>query len=184
MSESELRGVARSLRETVPSLVSLNRSGIGLLDQGRALASCTNNVLTPFSRSPIPSAEPGNSGHEVRRQVFRGLVGLAGESRNNDANTPYFHIQTVKPSNLAAANGGRLEPLSPPNPNVPPVHRPDVPCETQEPPNLDAPDGPGLAPAGATAASVSAARRGSERLLASPLLRDRVESFFGGGEGE
>ena len=184
MSESELRGVARSLRETVPSLVSLNRSGIGLLDQGRALASCTNTVLTPFSRSPIPSAEPGNSGHEVRRQVFRGLVGLAGESRNNDANTPYFHIQTVKPSNLAAANGGRLEPLAPPNPNVPPVHRPDVPCETQEPPNLDAPDGPGLAPAGATAASVAAARRGSERLLASPLLRDRVESFLGGGEGE
>jgi phospholipid/cholesterol/gamma-HCH transport system substrate-binding protein len=160
MSESELRGVARSLRGAMPSLVRLNRSQLRLLAQARALASCTNEVLTPFSRSPIPSAEPGNSGQEVRRQVMRGLVGLAGESRNNDANTPYFHIQTVNPTNLAGANGGRLEPLAPPNPNVPPPHRPDVPCETQEPPNLDAPDGPGFAPTGSvpTAAAAAAAR--------------------------
>jgi phospholipid/cholesterol/gamma-HCH transport system substrate-binding protein len=148
VGEDELQGLARSLRGAIPSLVRLNRRSVDLLGQGRALASCTNNVLTPFSRTPIPSAEPGNSGQEVRLQVFRGLVGLAGESRNNDANTPYFHIQTVKPTNLAAANGGRLEPLAPPNPNVPPPHRPDVPCETQEPPNLDAPDGPGFAPEG------------------------------------
>jgi phospholipid/cholesterol/gamma-HCH transport system substrate-binding protein len=148
VGEDELQGLARSLRAAIPSLVRLNRTGVKLLGQGRALASCTNHVLTPFSRSPIPSAEPGNTGQEVRRQVFRGLVGLAGESRNNDANTPYFHIQAVKPTNLAGAAGGRLEPLSPPNPNVPPPHRPDVPCETQEPPNLDAPDGPGFAPAG------------------------------------
>jgi phospholipid/cholesterol/gamma-HCH transport system substrate-binding protein len=146
MTEAELKGVARALRGAIPSLVRLNRSQVRGLGEVRALASCTNTVLTPFSRSPIPSAEPGNSGQEVRRQVFRGFVGLAGESRNHDANTPYFHIQTVKPTNLDAANGGRLEPLSPPNPNVPPPHRPDVPCETQEPPNLDAPDAPGIAP--------------------------------------
>ena len=146
MTEAELRGVARALRGAVPSLVRLNSSQVNTLGQARTLASCTNTVLTPFSRSPIPSAEPGNSGEEVRRQTFRGFVGLAGESRNNDANTPFFHIQTVKPTNLGAASGGRLEPLSPPDPNTPPPHRPDVPCETQEPPNLDAPDGPGVAP--------------------------------------
>jgi hypothetical protein len=129
----------------------------------------------------------------VRRQTFRGFVGLAGESRNNDANTPYFHVQVVKPTNLAVANGGRIEPLAPPDPNVPPPHRPDVPCETQEPPNLDAPDGPGFAPAmGApgptTAAGLAAAQRGdfagtqfaedarrTERLLRSPLLQRRIE---------
>jgi hypothetical protein len=82
----------------------------------------------------------------VRLQTFRGLVGLAGESRNYDANSPYFHIQVAKPTNMAAAQGGRLQPLSPPNPNTPPPHRPDVPCETQEPPNLEAPAGPGVAP--------------------------------------
>jgi phospholipid/cholesterol/gamma-HCH transport system substrate-binding protein len=146
MAEDELRGVARSLRLATPSLVRLNRRQVGFLGQARALSSCTNRVLTPFSRSPIPSAEPGNSGQEVRLQTFRGLVGLSGESRNYDANSPYFHIQVVKPTNMGAARGGRLEPLSPPSPNTPPPHRPDVPCETQEPPNLDAPDAPGVAP--------------------------------------
>jgi phospholipid/cholesterol/gamma-HCH transport system substrate-binding protein len=145
MSEDELKGLARTLRRAIPDLVALNRAQLPFLDQSRALASCSNHVLTPFSRSRIPSAESGNSGHEVRRQALRGFVGLAGESRNHDANTPYFHIQTVKPSNLGPPSG-RLEPLSPPEPNTPPPHRPDVPCETQEPPNLDAPDGPGITP--------------------------------------
>jgi phospholipid/cholesterol/gamma-HCH transport system substrate-binding protein len=145
MSEDELKGLARSLRRAIPSLVLLNRRQPAFLRQSRALASCSNHVLTPFSRSRIPSAESGNSGHEVRRQILRGFVGLAGESRNNDANTPYFHLQTVAPTKLGPPTG-RLEPLSPPNPNTPLPHRPDVPCETQEPPNLDAPDGAGLAP--------------------------------------
>jgi hypothetical protein len=30
---------------------------------------------------------------------------------------------------------------------MPPVHRPDVPCETQQPPNLQAPGGSALDPA-------------------------------------
>ena len=202
MRESELKGLARALRGATPSLVRLARSQVRFLGQARALASCTNSVLTPWSRSPIPSAEPGNTGEEVRRQTFRGFVGLAGESRNHDANTPYFHIQTVRPTNLAAANGGRLEPLAPPNPNVPPPHRPDVPCETQEPPNLDAPDGPGVAPSGvpAAAASVttglSTAQRGAfagtpfaqgasdfERLMDSPLLQRRMERALDRGGG-
>ncbi len=201
MQESELKGLARDLRGATPSLVRLNRSQVKFLGQARALASCTNTVLTPWSRSPIPSAEPGNTGQEVRRQTFRGFVGLAGESRNTDANTPYFHIQTVKPTNLDAANGGRIEPLSPPNPNVPPPHRPDVPCETQEAPNLDAPDGPGIAPAAgppaAAAAGIATAQRGAfagtqfaadaaevERLLDSPLLERRIERALGTGGAE
>jgi phospholipid/cholesterol/gamma-HCH transport system substrate-binding protein len=198
MGEDELRAVAHSLRQATPSLVSLSRSQVRLLAEARALASCTNRVLTPWSRSPIPSAEPLNSGEEVRRQTLRGLVGLAGESRNNDANSPFFHIQVVRPTNLAAARGGRLEPLSPPNPNTPPPHRPDVPCETQEPPNLDAPDAPGVAPtipaSTTTMAGLAAAGRGevartplgedarrTRRLFASPRLR-RVERLLGAGQ--
>jgi hypothetical protein len=79
---------------------------------------------------------------------------------------------------------------------MPPQHRPDVPCETQEPPNLDAPDGPGVAPslptAPATAATLSTAQRGdfagtvfaeqartTERMLESPLLQRRIERVLG-----
>ena len=96
-------------------------------------------MLVPFAESEIPSLEPGNAGQQVRRQINRSFVGLAGESRNNDANTPVFHIQGVAPSNLAL---GQIQPAAPPDANTPPPHRPDVACETQEPPNLTAPGGP------------------------------------------
>jgi phospholipid/cholesterol/gamma-HCH transport system substrate-binding protein len=142
LQEDELRGLAADLRQAVPDLVLLNDRLIPALGQLRPLSSCTNTVLVPFAESRIPSIEAGNSGQEVRDQINRSFVGLAGESRVNDANTPVFHVQAVAPSNLAL---GRIEPAAPPDPNTPPPHRPDVPCETQEPPNLRAPGGPATA---------------------------------------
>ena len=139
VQESELKGLAADLRQAVPNLVLLNTRLIPFLDQMRALSSCTNRVLVPWAEDEIPSIEEGNSGHSVREQINRSFVGLAGESRVNDANTPVFHVQGVAPFKLAA---GEIEPGAPVNPNVPPPHRPDVPCETQEPPNLSAPGGP------------------------------------------
>jgi phospholipid/cholesterol/gamma-HCH transport system substrate-binding protein len=138
VQQSELKGLAADLRHAVPALVKLNTRLVPFLSQLRALSSCTNNVLVPFVESDIPSIEEGNSGHSVREQINRSFVGLAGESRNFDANTPVFHIQGVNPFKLAT---GKLEPAPPPNSNVPPPHRPDVPCETQDPPNLNAPGG-------------------------------------------
>jgi phospholipid/cholesterol/gamma-HCH transport system substrate-binding protein len=141
VQEDELGGLAADLRQAAPALVSLNDELMPLLKQLRALSSCTNGVLIPYVESPIPSLEAGNTGQQVRRQILRSFVGLAGESRVNDANTPVFHIQGVLPGRLGGPTG-RIEPAAPFNPNVPPVHRPDVACETQEPPNLDAPGGP------------------------------------------
>jgi phospholipid/cholesterol/gamma-HCH transport system substrate-binding protein len=149
----ELRGLSEDLRQAVPDLVSLNSDLIPLLGQLRALSSCTNHVLVPFSESRIPSIESGNSGQEVRRQINRSFVGLAGESRVNDANSPVFHVQGVAPSNLGL---GRIQPAAPLDPRMPPAHRPDVACETQEPPNLRAPGGPaGVYSAGTTVASAA-----------------------------
>jgi virulence factor Mce-like protein len=135
---AELKGLAADLREAVPGLVRLNTRFVPLLSSLRALSSCTNRVLVPFAEAPIPSIESGNSGQEARRQILRSFVGLAGESRVHDANTPLFHIQGVTPSKLAL---GRIEPAAPLDPNMPPAHRPDVPCETQDPPELAAPGG-------------------------------------------
>jgi phospholipid/cholesterol/gamma-HCH transport system substrate-binding protein len=137
VQQSELKGLAADLRHAVPALVKLNTRLVPFLQQLRALSSCTNHVLVPFMESDIPSIEEGNSG-SVRAQINRSFVGLAGESRNFDANTPVFHIQGVNPVKLAA---GKLEPAAPLDPNTPPPHRPDVPCETQDPPNLNAPSG-------------------------------------------
>jgi phospholipid/cholesterol/gamma-HCH transport system substrate-binding protein len=143
VGEDELKGLSADLRQAVPSLVKLNHRLIPALRQLRALSSCTSSVLVPFFESPIPSIETGNSGQSVRAQVMRSFVGLSGESRINDANTPVFHIQGVSPTNLTA---GRIEPAAPADPNTPPEHRPDVPCETQQPPNLAAPGGSALNP--------------------------------------
>jgi len=143
VGENELKGLAADLRQAVPALVRLNRGLIPALQQLRALSSCTSSVLVPFVESPIPSIETGNTGQPVRNQLMRSFVGLSGESRVTDANGPVFHIQGVSPTNLTA---GRIEPAAPADPNMPPEHRPDVPCETQEPPNLAAPGGSALNP--------------------------------------
>jgi phospholipid/cholesterol/gamma-HCH transport system substrate-binding protein len=138
VQQSELKGLAADLRHAVPALVKLNTRLVPFLQQLRALSSCTNHVLVPFMESDIPSIEEGNSGHSVRAQINHSFVGLAGESRNFDANTPVFHIQGVNPIKLAT---GKVEPAAPLDANTPPPHRPDVPCETQDPPNLNAPGG-------------------------------------------
>jgi len=144
-SRPELRGFAAQTRRQIPRLVTLNRRLIPLLGQARTLSSCANRVLLPFLETPIPSGEEENTGQEVRRQLNRSFVGLAGESRTHDANGPWFRIQGVSPT-ASSGPGSAVEPLPPPGANTPPVHRPDVPCETQQPPELDAPEGPGTSP--------------------------------------
>ncbi len=138
VAPDELQGLAADLRQAVPSLVRLNRRLIPTLSQLRGLSSCTSNVLVPFAESTVPSVEEGNSDQEVRKQIMRAFTGLDGESRVVDGNTPVFHVNAVNPLNLAT---GKIEPAPPLDSRKPPVHRPDVPCETQEPPNLSAPSG-------------------------------------------
>jgi hypothetical protein len=140
MSEDELRGTARVLRRTIPSLVAFNRTSVPFLRETRALSACTNNVLVPFMSLDIPNPETGNeaenSGQKVRNQLQRGFPGLSGESRLSDGNNQYFHAGATPP-------GNRVRPGPPPDGgNMPMTHRPDVPCETQELPNLHAPGGP------------------------------------------
>ena len=120
----ELRGLAADLRQAVPSLVRLNKRLVPLNAQLRALSSCTNSVLVPVRRVRHPEHRgAATRARRCARQIYRSFVGLAGESRVQDANTQVFHIQGVIPSNLTA---GRIEPAAPLDPNTPPVHRPDV----------------------------------------------------------
>ena len=137
MSEEELRGTARVLRQTIPDVVGFNRVSIPFLEQARALSACTNNVLVPFQDLEVPNPdEEGNDNQKVRAQLQRGFPGLAGESRLSDGNNQYFHAG-------AGAPGDRVRPGPPPDGGSMPLeHRPDVPCETQELPNLHAPGGP------------------------------------------
>jgi phospholipid/cholesterol/gamma-HCH transport system substrate-binding protein len=140
MSPSELRGLAAELRRRIPSLVRLNRRTVPVLRESRQLSACTNDVLVPFVQSEYPNvqgpdAEHGNSEQQVRYQLQRGLVGLSGESRLSDGNNQWFHSSLAPP----AMN---VQPAPPTVIDQPPPRRPDVPCETQELPNLAAPHAP------------------------------------------
>jgi phospholipid/cholesterol/gamma-HCH transport system substrate-binding protein len=140
MSEDELRGTARILRRTIPDLVRFDQTSVPFLREGRALSACTNNVLVPFMDLRIPNPETGNEGENsdqpVRAQLQRGMPGLSGESRLSDGNNQFFHAGATPP-------GNRVRPGPPPDGgSMPMPHRPDVPCETQDLPNLHAPGGP------------------------------------------
>jgi phospholipid/cholesterol/gamma-HCH transport system substrate-binding protein len=140
MSERELRGTARVLRRTIPDVVAFNRTSVPFLRENRALSACTNNVLVPFMGLKIPNPESGNeaenSDQEVRAQLQRGFPGLSGESRLSDGNNQFFHAGALPP-------GDRVRPGPPPDGgSMPMTHRPDMPCEEQELPNLHAPGGP------------------------------------------
>jgi hypothetical protein len=109
-------------------------------------------VLLPFATTPIPDPDfPANSGQPFYKQGPRGFVGLAGESRLIDTNSPVFHIQFgTGPTTVAYGDRGESffaqapQPpagIRPIRPDGRPRFRPDIPCETQEPPDMNAPGG-------------------------------------------
>jgi phospholipid/cholesterol/gamma-HCH transport system substrate-binding protein len=134
MRPSELQGTSRQLRRSIPALTRLNVRSVPLFQQGRALSRCTNEVLVPFIDTKVPDTGfDGLTGLTVNEQAQHGFVGLAGESRMSDGNLSYFHTQAVGPPT-------KVQPAAPPDSGrTPPTHRPDIPCETQETPDLSAP---------------------------------------------
>ena len=141
--QQELRGLAHDLLFTIPDLARLNHSTIPLLNQQRALSACTSDVLVPFAKTPVPDpdfpAYDGANGQPFFKEAPRGLVGLSGESRISDANTPFFHVQFGSgPANALIVNEGQTfvsqvpaapEGVRPIKPNVRPSFRPGTPCE-------------------------------------------------------
>jgi virulence factor Mce-like protein len=171
---SELQGTARVLRRRAPDLFALLDRSVGVFEQGRAAAACTDEVLVPFINTDFPDPDfPANSG-TVNQKLMRTFVGLAGESRLSDANQSFFHTSFVEP-------GTAVRPAPPPGGGVnPPPRRPDVPCETQEKPNLRAP-GANVTPEGtmfplpANFKAGSTAKRADQRaalLKGKRLVRD------------
>src|SRR5439155_1607240 len=93
VSHAELKGLVADLRVAIPSLARLNTETIPLLAQNRALAACQNRVLLPFAKEPIPDPDfPSVSNQPWYKESARSFVGLAGESRTHDANSPFFRV--------------------------------------------------------------------------------------------
>ncbi len=136
---------------TVPPLARLNESSVGLFREQALVSSCTSNVLVPLATKPVPDPDyPYLDGEPFYQSSARGLVGLASESRLHDSNSPIQRAAfTVGPQEIAVTTdegkqlfGTSLLPILGARPARPvrrPSFRPDVPCETQEVPDLNAP---------------------------------------------
>lgn len=193
VSEAEGGGLARDLRRTVPNLVRLNVRSARSFEQSRALARCQNRVLRPFSTTPIPDpAFPDHSGEPFYEESQRAFVGLSGESRLADANVPFFRtlassghttlqVTGETGEELFGTVGLPIQGVRPPRPPQAPVFRPNVPCETQEPPVMEAPAGPGDQEVEPQPQRTAAERRRQE--LAAEQLREittHLESVLAG----
>ena len=143
VSRPELRGLVADLVPTVPNLVRLNEGGVPLQRQIRLLSSCNNTVVHPWTEERVPDAFFPPSG-PVYQEAVKALPGLAGESRSFDGNGQYVRSLAGAANYTFATGDGRrffttspLQGIQPPRkPDGRPPLEPNVPCETQQPPDL------------------------------------------------
>jgi phospholipid/cholesterol/gamma-HCH transport system substrate-binding protein len=144
---AELRGLASDLKPTVPALAQLAKNTIPLMkNEVRPAASCVVNIIYPWSQMTVPdshfNASNGFPPHKVYVEAVDYLPGLAGESRDFDANGPYIRILgnggTLTYSLSPGLFGQSLSQIDAVQPEIPPggkrpPYEPNVPCETQAP---------------------------------------------------
>jgi phospholipid/cholesterol/gamma-HCH transport system substrate-binding protein len=148
VSEAELRGLVKDLRPTVPNLAQLARASVPFLEESRLISTCFNDVVIPWGNTEVPAAETADD-QEVYKNTGHGLVGVGGESRTGDASGQWFRVLGSGGAATAAAafptDSGPVagvlansftgtQPALTSSAKTP--FRPDVPCETQDPPNL------------------------------------------------
>jgi ABC-type transporter Mla subunit MlaD len=148
VSKPELRGLVKDLRPTIPSLARLSKETLPFLEETRALSSCFNNVVIPWGNTTVPStSEPGD---KVFKETSYSLTGVAGETVSGDAQGEWFRVlggggpNTVSfPTTDVGPTAGvapfpvqGVEPAKQSSAKTP--FRPDIACETQDPPNLNA----------------------------------------------
>ena len=157
VSQPELRGLSHDLRPLVPALTTLNQRSVPLYDQVSQASSCQNDVILPWTKDKIQDKTFPAHG-PVYEEATKPLPGLAGESRSGDANGQWFRVMLTTPkfaypmgTDKFFLTGQPLQGVNPPTPknHARPPLRADVPCETQQPPDLrTVPDrrAPGLRP--------------------------------------
>jgi virulence factor Mce-like protein len=170
VSPAELGGVVQELSPATAELAQLTDRAITLLPKTDLTSKCVSKVIIPTGNIPIRDEFP--SGVENYKEFFWGLVGLSGEGQNFDGNGMYVRFQTGGGTQTislgnSSTNSGQLygnlvaAPLGnrPFNPGKRSPYRPDVPCYTQQIPDLDG-------PASAKSAEDAAANRGLDRVPA------------------
>jgi hypothetical protein len=167
----------------VPALAKLTQESIPFFrNEIRPASSCVANIILPWSHLTVPDPNFNASNGFPPRQVYvEGvdyLPGLAGESRNFDANGPYIRVLgaggTLTYSLQPGLFGQSLTQLSAAQPQVPPgglrpPYKENVPCETQAPiTDLSAPSSAPLKSVGGSPVSPATLPPALQSLL--PLL--------------
>ena len=144
---SELRGLTADLKPTVPALATLTNDTIPLMkNEVRPASSCVVNVIHPWSELTVPdshfNASNGFPSRKVYVEAVDYLPGLAGESRDFDANGPYIRILGTGGTLTYSLSPGlfgqslsqldAVQPMLPPGGKRPPYNE-TTPCETQKP---------------------------------------------------
>jgi phospholipid/cholesterol/gamma-HCH transport system substrate-binding protein len=143
---AELRGLTADLKPTVPALATLTNDTIPLMkNEVRPASSCMVNVIHPWSELTVPdshfTAANGFPSRKVYVEAVDYLPGLAGESRDFDANGPYIRILGTGGTLTYSLSPGlfgqslsqldAVQPMLPPGGTRPPYNE-TTPCETQK----------------------------------------------------
>jgi ABC-type transporter Mla subunit MlaD len=176
VQDRELGTLSRGLRSATPPLAQISNTARTVLGELRALSSCTADVLVPFGDDKLVDKAFPTHG-PVYQDLAKFLPGLAGESRSFDANSQYFKVLGTGGAETLNIGHGLFgtvaEPIVGNNPaparQRPPL-KPDVPCETQEPPDLRSiPKGP--PPSVDTNSATSRTRESKAQAAAVGVLR-------------
>jgi phospholipid/cholesterol/gamma-HCH transport system substrate-binding protein len=186
VSEPELRGLVSVLRPTTRDLAGLVDATTELLPQVDPVNRCVIGNLLPVLKTPL---QDGNlsTGVQNYKELSHTLVAAAGESENFDGNGQYVRIGAGGGPNTVSTGkstlGGpqlfanmNLRPLGtrPTFSGKRPPYRPDVPCASQEAPDLRSDAGGGetllarkavSTASRATGASAGAKPEGDQRVL-------------------
>jgi len=159
--------------------VRFNRGSVPFGEQTRLFASCQNAIIVPWSNAKVPDQQfPAKA--TVAEEGARALPGLSGESRSGDANGQWFRTMVnagnltyqLNPGEFFQAASPVLGVNPPPAKQRPPLE-PDVPCETQQQPDLRTVPGP---PPTKVATTLDPERYAKAKAAAVDWLRERVKA--------
>ncbi len=168
LGEAELGGLVAELRPGTVSLARLATQNLALMRETGLLSRCVSQNLLPTINTKLDDG-PLSTGATNAEEFWYALVGLAGEGQGFDGNGQYVRLSPGGGDNILELKGsgptryGALPttPLGtrPAWPDRKPPYRPDVACDSQRPPNLEARTGP----SDALGAGSATARGGGRR---------------------
>ena len=191
VSKPELQGLIQALSVAVPSLAQLNTESVPLLQQVRYAAQCQNSVILPWSQQTLQDVNFPSVG-PVYQEEMKAIEGTGGDSRQFDANGIFFRVLLATGAFAFPAGNGQftlsnfaLNGANPVKPAERPALQENVPCETQQQPNLTSnPSGPppgeaSTLPGGGLGLGLSRSYMSGANSLLRHLERTQPQTFAG-----